>query len=216
MARIVFDLDGTLIDSAPDIRGVANGVLERDGHAPISLDQTRDFIGNGAHVFVGRMRAVRGIPDRDQDRMYADFVQRYQTAVGLTVCYPNVVAALEALVSRGHSLGICTNKPYVPTLAVVAHLGLDRFFDVIVGGDSLAQHKPDPTPLHHAFQAMPDGEKIYVGDSEVDAQTAQRAGVPFLLFSEGYRKTPVDQIPHEAAFSDYDQLVTLIDQVPAA
>ena len=206
MARIVFDLDGTLIDSAPDIHAGANGILADEGLLPLTLDEARSFIGNGAAVFVARMRAARGVPDSEQARLHAEFTRRYETFVGLTVIYPGVVEALEALAAEGHGLGICTNKPLRPTRAVLAHLGLDRFFGAVFGGDSLPVHKPDPAPLHAAFEALGAGPALYVGDSEVDAETAQRAGAPFLLFTEGYRKSPVAEMPHDIAFASFTEL----------
>lgn len=209
MARIVFDLDGTLIDSAPDIHGIANAVLAGEGCEPITLEQTRDFIGNGASVFVQKMRAVRGISEGKHERLLAEFVGRYDDAVTLTLPYPGVVQALTELSSK-HRLGICTNKPTSPCLSVLRHLDLDRFFDTVWGGDSMSVHKPDPAPLFAAFQELGDGPCLYVGDSDVDAETAARAGVPFLLFTEGYRKSPVAEIAHHAAFSDWTAIPRLV------
>lgn len=212
MARIVFDLDGTLIDSAPDIHGIANAVLAEEGLEPISLEQTRAFIGNGAQVFISRLRAARDIPDSEQTRLYEGFVGRYDTAVTLTRPYAHVPQTLSHLVEQGHRLGICTNKPIRPTHAVLQHLGLDQFFETIWGGDSLLVHKPDPAPLFAAFEALGSGPALYVGDSEVDAETAQRADVPFLLFTEGYRKRPVEEMPHHQHFSSYAGFCDMVDQ----
>jgi len=218
MTRIVFDLDGTLIDSAPDIHGIANALLAREGAAPISLAQARDFIGNGAAVFVRRMRAASAIPDSEQDRLHADFVARYDSAVTLTQPYPNVPEVLQTLRASGHRPGVCTNKPERAARAVLAHLDLLRHFDVLVGGDSTPTTKPDPAPLHASFAALGDGARVYVGDSEVDAETAQRAGVPFALYTEGYRKTPVEALPHKVSFTDFTALPGLVDTLlaPAA
>lgn len=213
MARIVFDLDGTLIDSAPDIRGIANAILEQEGKELISLPEARDFIGNGAPVFVRKMRDARGIPDSEHDRILKDFTDAYVTAVELTVPYPGVEDALTALKDVGHLLGICTNKPYIPTRAVIEHLNLDHYFDVVIGGDSLPVHKPDPAPLHKAFAQLGEGEVIYVGDSDVDGETAKRAFVPFLLYTEGYLKVPVESLTTAATFDDFSQLPALVDQV---
>ncbi|WP_238366055.1 phosphoglycolate phosphatase [Mesobacterium pallidum] len=216
MAAIVFDLDGTLIDSAPDIHVLANRLLSAEGRAPITLEDTRSFIGNGAAVFVQRMRAARDLGHDTQDRLLAVFKAGYLTAVDNTVPYPGVVDALSVLRAEGHALGICTNKPILPTRAVLDHLGLTPMFDTILGGDSLPQHKPDPAPLHAAFAALPAGPKVYVGDSEVDAETAQCADVPFLLYTEGYRKTPVATIPHRVAFLDFSILPRLVRDTIAA
>lgn len=209
--RVVFDLDGTLIDSAPDIQAVANTLLSPHG-AQITLAQTHNFIGNGVAVFITRMLAAVELPETLHADLLQAFKAAYLTAVHHTHTYPGVIPALEALQAQGHTLGICTNKPIKPCMAVMDHLDLTRHFDTFWGGDSLAVHKPDPAPLHAAFSALGEGPCIYVGDSEVDAQTAVAAGVPFLLFTEGYRKTAVDEIPHTAAFSDFSELAELVTQ----
>ncbi len=210
MARIVFDLDGTLIDSADDIRALANGILAAEGAPPLTIAEVRRFVGNGASVFVARMREARGLAEGAHARLLADFVGGYESAVGLTLPYPGVPEALEALRVAGHGLGVCTNKPLKPCRAVLDHLGLGEMFGAVIGGDSLAVLKPDPAPLMAAFAALGDGPMLYVGDSETDAETARRAGVPFLLFTEGYRKTEPSDIPHAARFARFAELPALI------
>ena len=148
----------------------------------------------------------------------ATFMAQYDTAVHLTEPYPNVVATLQRLTDTGHALGLCTNKPLRPCRAVMAHLGIDGFFRTVWGGDSLPVHKPDPAPLNAAFAALPDGPdapEIYVGDSMVDAETALRAQVPFLLFTGGYLHVPIAEVPHTAAFSGFADLPALIDRLLA-
>ena len=206
-ARVVFDLDGTLIDSAPDIHGVANSVLAEHGKQ-ITLAQTHSFIGNGVAVFIERMLTAVSLPQNLQGDMLPMFKHAYLTAVEHTHPYTGVIAALDALKDAGHSMGICTNKPMAPCMAVLDHLALTPYFATFWGGDSLSVHKPDPAPLHAAFDGQ--GPQIYVGDSEVDAETAQRAGVVFLLYTEGYRKTPLSEVPHTAAFNDFAQLPALV------
>ena len=128
MARIVFDLDGTLVDSAPDIQRIANGLMTEEGLAPFTLDQAHDFIGNGVSVLVQKMDTVRGIPDTDHDKLLAQFVARYQYATELTEVYPDVRQALQALQAAGQRLGVCTNKPMAATRAVLRHLSLRYIF----------------------------------------------------------------------------------------
>jgi phosphoglycolate phosphatase len=208
--RIVFDLDGTLIDSAPDIQKIANEVLANASASPISLAETRSFIGEGIHVFVARMRAARDIPDSEQTRLLDDIVRRYDSAVSLTVTYPGVVDALQAL-RKKYRLGICTNKLHSPCVAVLKHLQIDQYFDTIWGGDNPLGRKPDPAPLLAAFGELGDGPSVYVGDSEIDAATAQSAGVPFFVFTEGYRKKTLAEIPHQIAFADFKELPALVE-----
>ena len=212
----MFDLDGTLIDSAPDIHAGANVLLAEEGCEPLQPAETRSFIGRGVPVFIARMRAARGLPEAMQDPLVARFLARYDTAVGLTRPYPGVREALERLAGAGHRLGICTNKPIRPCRAVLAHLELDRFFETVWGGDSLPVRKPDPAPLDAAFEALGAGPRLYVGDSEVDAETAMRAGVPFLLFTEGYRQRPAAELPHAGAFDRFEALPALAAEHLAA
>ena len=211
-ARIVFDLDGTLIDSAPDIHGVANLLLREEGLEEITLEQTRSFIGNGVGVLVEKVSKLRGIPQSEHERLASNFISHYDTAVHLTHPYPGTVQALKVLKSAGHRLGICTNKPFKPTIAVLEHLGIDTYFDSVFGGDTLPVRKPDPEPLHATFKALGKGPKIYVGDSDVDAETADRGQVPFLLFTEGYRKSAVEDLYHTRSFDHFDALPTLVER----
>lgn len=207
--RVVFDLDGTLIDSAPEIHRVAQEVLAEHGLAPIDYPQVRGFIGNGVPVLVARILAAQGQPP--DGALHAQFCERflskYEEAFDLTTLYPNVAAMLEALAAEGFTLAICTNKPEAPTRAVLQHFGLLQHFPVIVGGDTLPLRKPDPEPLLSALRQMPGGDPVFVGDSEVDAQTAARAGVPLALFTEGYRKTAAQDLG--AAFLFHDHLALL-------
>lgn len=212
---VVFDLDGTLIDSAPDIQQAANAVLAAEGLPPITAEETRRFIGNGAGVFVARIMAAAG---RDPEpaahaRLLDGFLARYESAVHLTRVYPGVGGALAALQAAGHRLAICTNKPAGPARAVLAHLGLAPVFEAVVGGDSLPVRKPDPAPLLQAVGELGAIPAVYVGDSEVDAETAARAGLPFALYTEGYRKTPVDALPHDARFDSFAALPGLVDRL---
>ena len=213
---VIFDLDGTLIDSAPDIHAASNAVLAAHGFEPMTLPQIRSFIGRGVpHLVHCLLEASESDPTGPlHAQMVADFTARYEEAVTLTALYPGVRAALTALAAAGHPLGLCTNKPLAPTMAVLRHFDLQDMFHTVIGGDSLPTRKPDPAPLLNALWAMGDGRALYVGDSEVDAQTAQAAGLPFLLFTEGYRKTPVADLPHAIAFSDFAMLGGIVAQFP--
>lgn len=212
---VIFDLDGTLIDSAPDIHAAANRLMDRHGFAPFSPAETRSFVGSGVPHFIACCLRARGQGDDDalHAQLVEQFVADYETAVSLTRVYPGVGRALAALAGMGHALAICTNKPERPARAVLAHLGLDAHFGVVIGGDSLSTRKPDPAPLHAAIAALGARDVIYVGDSEVDAETAARAGVPFALYTEGYRKGAVADMPHRSAFADFADLPEIVAKI---
>ncbi|QFS81736.1 Phosphoglycolate phosphatase, chromosomal [Roseivivax sp. THAF40] len=215
-ARIVFDLDGTLVHSAPDIQAVANSVLAEEGATALSLSETIGCIGSGAAVFVERMRTLRGIADTEQARLLETFISRYESGVTLSTLFPGMLAALDALAGAGHRLGLCTNKPIAPTHALLRHFALQDRFESVLGGDSLPVRKPDPAPLRAVLDALGEGPALYVGDSEVDAETAERAGVPFLFFTEGYCHLPQDEITAAARFSEFAELPGLVARVLAA
>ncbi|MFN3953986.1 MAG: phosphoglycolate phosphatase [Pararhodobacter sp.] len=210
--RAVFDLDGTLIDSAPDILAAGNAVLAGEGLNPISAAQSRSFIGNGARVYVERLeRAAAGANDAARTaRMQAHFLHEYEVAHALTRPYPGVEPALQALRSAGWRLGLCTNKPLGPARAVLAYFGWSDLFETVIGGDSLPVIKPDPAPLHAALAVLGAGPAVFVGDSEVDAATASAAAIPFALFTEGYRRSPPEAIAHARAFDDFAVLPDLL------
>lgn len=211
---IVFDLDGTLIDSAPDIHACVNAVLTAHRVPPLSIERVRSFIGGGVPLLWGRIIEACGIDPVHRRTLVSAFMTRYHDATALTRLYPNVPQALSALVDAGHPLGICTNKPLAPTLHVLEYFGLRACFKAVVGGDSLPQRKPDPAPLRAAFAALADvngpASGIYVGDSEFDADCAANTGVPFLLFTRGYRQTPVAQMTWKAQFDDFATLPGLV------
>ena len=210
---IVFDLDGTLIDSAPDLQAIANAVLEPIGKGDISLDEAKSFIGKGVAVFVSRMMTSRdmGVDAGLHARLSTDFAKRYEVATEHSKLYPGVLKALENLSSQGYALGMCTNKPMAPTKTVLAHFGLGEFFGAVVAGDTLSMRKPDAAPLLHCFDLLGenDGRRLYVGDSEVDVETAVNAKVDMALFTEGYRKTPIEELKHAYSFDQFNKLGNL-------
>jgi len=214
---VIFDLDGTLIDSAPDIHAAANRLMDRHGFARFSAQETRGFIGSGVPHFIACcLHAREKAQDAElQAQLAEEFIAEYETSVTLTKVYPGVVDALSHLSSDGWIFGLCTNKPQGPTRAVLTHLGLSDYFPVIMGGDTLPVRKPDPAPLLATIHATGARSVIYVGDSEIDAETAQRANVPFALYTEGYRKTAVTEIAHAFAFSDFAHLPGVAPQLAA-
>lgn len=204
---VLFDLDGTLIDSVADIHRLANAALADEGLAPLGLETVRGFIGRGVPHLVDRLLAAHGIADPARAaRMAALIAARYDDAVELTQVYSGVRGALDRLQAQGHVLGICTNKPASAARAILRHLGLLDAFPVVIGGDSLDRRKPDPAPLLAAWRACGTGAAVYVGDSEVDATCAEAAGLPFILYEHGYRQAPAEALPHAAILGDFADL----------
>ncbi len=211
MTDIVFDLDGTLIDSAPDIRDAANKMLASVGAQPLDMETIVSFIGNGIPKLVERAMKARDIDLSEHDRLTQVMLDRYdENPATLTRLYAGLDTLLPALKADGHHLGICTNKPEAPTRAILDVFGITDLFDVIIGGDTLPVKKPDPAPLSAAFEALGVGQRLYVGDSEVDAETAERVPVPFALFTEGYRKVPVANLTHAYAFADFADFAKIV------
>lgn len=208
---VIFDLDGTLIDSAPAITVIANRMLADLSLAPLTVAEARGYIGNGIGAFVHQ--ALEARDSGDAERALTRFRLHYDADDGSgNRPYPGVEAALDALCDAGFALGICTNKPDVPTRIVLETLGWTARFGAVVGGDTLAVRKPDPAPLLHCagLLGVAIGACLYTGDSEVDARTAHAVPVPFLLHTEGYRKAPVEALRPAASFDHFEALPSLV------
>jgi phosphoglycolate phosphatase len=185
---LVFDLDGTLVDSAPDIAAAVNALFAELSLPEVELALIRRMIGDGAPVLLERALAHVGAVHTAADLMPRFSLHYGENAVKLTTVYPAVRETLTHLRSLGCRLGVCTNKPIVPTRAVLAALGLDTLIEAVVGGDSLPQRKPAPEPLLaviHALGGMPDNA-VLIGDSAVDLACAEAAGVPAIIIPSGY------------------------------
>ncbi len=214
MTAIIFDLDGTLVDSVPDIHNAAAKMLAEAGYAPLGIDRIRSFIGNGVPALISKIMDDIGEPAEDTARhavLEQSFTQHYLSAPAeLGQVFDNVQTALVSLSKDGFSLAVCTNKPEAIARQILKDLKIASYFRAVVGGDSLTVRKPDPAPLQAAMHKADAMSAIYVGDSEVDSETAQAAGVPFLLFTKGYRKGPLSAIQNQGLFADFAKLPALI------
>ncbi len=202
-AAVVFDLDGTLIDSAPDLHLAANRLLAEEGLPPVGADAVRMMVGEGVGRLVERLFAAVAAPlspgdaGRCTERFRALYLERPCTG---TTVLPGAYEALAALESGNVPMGLCTNKPVAHTRAILAALALERYFPVVVGGDSLPVRKPDPAPLLHAVAALharPEAS-VFVGDSAIDFRTARAAGTAIVLVDGGYAHEPLDRLAADA------------------
>jgi len=217
LKAVVFDLDGTLIDSAPDLRSATNRLLAEEGREPLDLRAVTLMIGDGARKLVERAFAATGEPaaEADLDALTARFLGHYEGKAAVdTVAFPGVVRALTVLRDRGLGLGVCTNKPYAPTLEILEELGLRRYIDVVVGGDSIpGVRKPDPGMLRSVLEqlgASPD-EALMVGDNANDVASARAAGVAVVVMSYGYTRIPSAELGADRVLDGFDELVATTD-----
>ena len=185
---LVFDLDGTLIDSAPDIHAACARMLADYGHAPLPPDRIQAFVGNGAPKLVERVMGAVGVTSGHADWL-ARFLAHYEAdPATLTRPYPGVAEALEELAGAGHALGLCTNKPEAPARAILRHFGMDQLFSVVIGGDSTPHAKPHPAPLLEAARRLgvPPEACAYVGDDHRDVIAGRAAGMATVAAGWGY------------------------------
>lgn len=193
MQAVLFDLDGTLIDTAPDLAAAAATTLQRAGFGAPSPEQVRGWIGDGTHAFVTKALRAAGVPEHllpsRVDALWPAFELDYATACGEhSRPYPGVRSALERLHGAGMALGIVTNKEAAFAHRLVARHDLAEFFDVVVCGDTLPQRKPDPALLRYALSGLEctPGDALFVGDSALDVRMARAAGVAVWAVSYGY------------------------------
>ena len=207
-ATIVFDLDVTLVDTAPDLSNALNDVMMRRGHAPVPAETVRACVGHGARVMIEQALRGAGATD-DVDRMLAEFLVHYEANIAAeSRPFPGVVAALERLAARGATLAVCTNKREYLSRKLLQELDLARFFAGVAGRDTFGVSKPDPRHLTQVI-ALAGGDPsraVMIGDSEVDLATAQAAAVPMILVSFGYASGPVETLPADARIDHFDEL----------
>jgi phosphoglycolate phosphatase len=207
---VLFDLDGTLIDSLPDLAAAANRLLAAEGRDPLVPEQVRPMIGDGAARLVERVFAARGgLPGPELAPYLARFVADYEPrSAELTRPFPHVAETLAALKAAGTRMAVCTNKPSGATNRILSALGLAGYFDAVVGGDDAPALKPDP---RHLLAALPrldaaPADTAVVGDSINDVLAAKAAGLPCIAVSFGYARVPASELGADAVIDDFADL----------
>ncbi len=208
---VIFDLDGTLVDTAPDLMRATNQVLASLGRIPVTADQVRSFVGHGARALITRgLAATGGLPaDFDVEAQLKRFVDYYAKNIADgSRPFPGVVDVLERLRAEGIGLGVCTNKLEGLSLKLLKALDLLKYFGSVVGPDTIGVAKPDPRPFHEAVVrlGMASPRAVMVGDSETDVLTARAAGVPVIAVPFGYTPTPVSDFAPDFLVSNYGEM----------
>ncbi len=208
---LIFDLDGTLIDSAPDVCASVNRILTGNGRRALTLDETKDMVGWGGRVLMEKALDLTGEPGTEEeiDAALNGFLATYADhPADNTTIFPGVIEALETFKAAGVKLAICTNKPTATTPPVLNAMGLNGFFDVVSCGDAVPHKKPDGRHVLHCVEQL--GASIetaaMVGDSENDIRAAIDAGLRSVCVTFGYAHVPLDEIGADALIDHFDDL----------
>lgn len=220
-ATVIFDLDGTMVDTAPDLIAVANHTLEHFGMAPVEARIIQPAVGLGAKAMISAAMAElgRAADEETLSTMTQHFIDYYSDNIAVSSrIYPGLVEALETLRNEGARLGVCTNKREALTLKLLAQLGLDVYFDAIAGADTFPVRKPDARHLLGTI-AMAGGNParaVMIGDTSIDAGAARNAGVPFVAVSFGYGDAPLEDLKPDAVIHGFADLVPVLHKLLAS
>jgi phosphoglycolate phosphatase len=215
---IVFDLDGTLVDTAPDLVDTLNIILAREGLPPVPFDTARNMIGGGARTLIERGLQAEGRPGiaAEVDRLYKDFVAHYgEHLADRSQPFPGAIAAIEELAARGCRFAICTNKLEWLSVRLLDALGISRHFAAVCGQDTFGVQKPDPQILLQTIRKA-GGQSacaVMVGDSINDIEVARAAAVPVIAVDFGYTEIPVSALNPDVIIGDFGKLPAAVDRL---
>ena len=207
----VFDLDGTLADTAGDLMASLDYVMIQEGYAATPLENARALLGAGARALILRGLAAQGIsiPDAKVEEMFQLFLTYYESRIADdSRLYPGVIEALDALAARGDTFAVCTNKIERPAKLLLEKLGVAGRFAFICGQDTFGVAKPDPLPLLRTIQEA-GGEPsrtLMIGDSKTDIATARAAGIPVIAVDFGYTDRPIEEFSPDRVISHFSEL----------
>ncbi len=220
-ATIVFDLDGTLADTAPDIIAVLNRILAREGLPALPVSKAKDLVGAGARALIERGFRLYGtpLPPERLEELFELFLELYAERIAdESVLFPGVLNALDGLAARGHRLAVCTNKPERHSRLLLDALAVTDRFAAIAGRDTYPFFKPDPRHLTLTVEAaggLPH-DAIMIGDSRTDVDTARGAGLPVICVPFGYTDVPVEDLQPDIVIGHFDELGDAIARLVGA
>ncbi len=208
---MVFDLDGTLADTAPDIIGTLNVLLARDGLPPVPIQAARELVGMGARKLLKRGFSYhhQDLNDARCEELFHEFISIYETRLAdESFLFGGVLAALNRLKEAGYSLAVCTNKGETQARLFLEKMGIVDFFAAICGGDTFEVNKPHPDHLTRTIILAGGNHRyaVLVGDSETDIKTAKAANIPVIAVPFGYTPIPVHELNPDAIISHFDEI----------
>jgi phosphoglycolate phosphatase len=218
---IVFDLDGTLVDTAPDLTAALNAVMRTTGRSEVPLDDVRHMVGRGARYLIERAMEATGEPasaDAITDLMQ-HFLVHYEANIAVdSRSFEHAELVVKRLTGQGHKVGICTNKPEALSFKLMNELKLRALFPVILGADSRPYRKPDPRHLLDTISALGGNpaSAVLIGDSETDVKTARAANVPVVVVSFGYTEIPPRELGADAVIDHFDALEQALNSLVRA
>ena len=217
---ILFDLDGTLVDTAPDLMTAHNHVMKKFGYNSKSIDEIRKYVGKGAAVMIGRSlfgqarKELSQITDQKiKNKMVKEFLNFYgKNIVVKSKLVNGVYDFLKWAKSKNISMGVCTNKQEHLAVNLLKKIKIYDFFEYVAGRNTFEYCKPDPRHLTSTIEIMNGSIKksLMIGDSENDAEAAKLAGIPMILLEEGYTNRKTDQIYHDHLIKDFNGIEKLI------
>ena len=213
---LVFDLDGTLVDSVPDLTNALNVVLHERGYANLSRSEVAPMVGDGVPALVARGFAARGGDAAEAESALPRYIALYEAnATALTRPYPGVRETLGELRASGYRTAVCTNKMQQATIAVLAGLDLAGLFDGIAGGDRYPTRKPDPGHLLGLIGEVGGsaGRAVMIGDSENDAAVAHAAAVPLVMMRYGYSRVDPETLGAAAVLDHFAELPQALERL---
>ena len=215
---VIFDLDGTLVDTAPDLMRATNFILAGMGRRPLEMTEVRAFVGHGARALLTRgLAATGGLPDAyDVEADYRAFVAFYAANIAVqSAPFPGLIRLLDRLREDGFGLGVCTNKLEGLSVQLLDALDLAKYFGSVVGPDTLGIAKPDPRPFFEAVNRLnlDSPRAVMVGDSETDILTARNAGVPVIAVPFGYTPRPVEDYGPDRMIRHFDEAYDAIQEL---
>ncbi len=215
---LIFDLDGTLFDTAPGLMQTMNELLARRDCGPLGLDDIKARLSFGARAIMKSALEQSGLKvDADAlEELFREFITHYSAIMAaMSAPYPGLIKALEQFEDDGFLMGVCTNRFEKSASALIGALGVEKHFKTVIGQDSIGIAKPDPAPVFETLDRMGGAvrQAIFIGDSEVDVAAARAAGLPVIAVSFGYAGVPARELGADMVIDHFDELEEAVGEL---